>query len=556
MHLKSLRHINWLPLFVGAISLAITLLLWQAMLIQRDASITRFTQLAAKSVRSEIANRLLFQVNSLTRMAKRWENRKEMPESEWREDATAHVAGYIGYRAVEWVDSAMRVRWVVPEVGNEKVEGLKADFDTQRKAVLEKAELTKAVVMSSIIELIQGDRGFLIYVPMFINNQSNGFILGVVDLQKFLDDVLSEHLAPGYNMQILQNDQVMYERMSDPQPKKQYEEEELLSLYGTQWHIHVWPGQILLAESRSILPEVLLVVGLIITALLMFIIQFSQMTNQQAREIIQANQDLQKEINEREQAEQAKDKMKKALLQSQKMQAVGTLAGGIAHDFNNILYSMIGYVDMARDDVEPDTLIYDNLSKVISVGQRGQELVSRLLSFSRQQQHAFKPISLQEVLSSTLVLLKPTLPASIAILQNNSIKGQDIVLGGHTELQQVLVNIMSNAVDAIDDQGTISINIYRQTADDDFRQRFPKLRKSAYFVIEITDNGHGIPPQVLARVFEPFYTTKEVGKGTGLGLATALGIVHDHDGEMTIESIQGQGTKVFIYLPEYQTKEE
>jgi signal transduction histidine kinase len=541
---------------VGTISLAITLLLWEALMIQRETSINRFTLLAAKSVKSEIANRLLFQVNSLTRMAKRWESRKGTPKSEWIADAQAHVVGYTGYKAIEWIDPTLHIRWVVPEQGNEAFENIPAGFETKRMYAIERAQQTKTPVIGQVVDLLEGGRGLLIFVPMYVNQKFNGFILGIADIDEFLDDVISEHTIPGYNIRITEGNNVIYQRGNDEQLDKQWGHDETLSLYGTQWHIRVWPEHALLAESKSILPDLLLSVGLIITALLMFTTQFSQMSSHQAKEIAKVNENLQKEINERELAEQAKDNMKQALLQSQKMQAIGTLAGGIAHDFNNILYSMIGYVEMARDDVEPGSLIYDNLSKVISVGERGQELVSRLLSFSRQQQHDFKPISIREVINSTLILLKPTLPASIAIEQCYNIEGEDLVLGGHTELQQVLVNIVSNAVDAIDDQGKITLSLYRIEADDTFRERFVKLRKSSYLVLEITDTGAGMPQHVLTRIFEPFFTTKEVGKGTGLGLATALGIVHDHNGEMIVESKEGQGTKIFVYLPEYKVKEE
>jgi len=554
--LKPLRRIKWLPLLVGALSLAITLLLWQAMLMQRELSIQRFTQLAAKSVKSEIANRLLFQVNSLVRMGKRWENRRGTPKDEWLADATAHVAGYTGYRAIEWIDPSLHLRWIAPEQGNEKLENIPAGFETKRLQAIEKALQTKNPVIGQVVDLIEGGQGLLIFVPMYIEGQFNGFMLGVAEVQKFLDDMISEHTIPGYNIRISEGDDIIYQRADDVELDKQWGQEQTLTVYGTKWHIRVWPEHVLLAESKSILPNLLLIVGLIITALLMFTTQFSQMASHQAKEIAKVNENLQKEILERELAEQAKDKMKQALLQSQKMQAIGTLAGGIAHDFNNILYSMIGYVEMARDDVDPDSLIYDNLTKVISVGERGQELVSRLLSFSRQQQHDFKPLSLREVLHSTMILLKPTLPASVAIEQRDEVGGEAMVLGGHTELQQVLVNIISNAVDAIDDQGKIAIELTRIIADDVFRERFTKLRKPSYFLLKISDNGRGIPPQVLARVFEPFFTTKEVGKGTGLGLATALGIVHDHNGEMTVQSMEGRGTTLFIYLPEYTLKEE
>ncbi len=163
------------------------------------------------------------------------------------------------------------------------------------------------------------------------------------------------------------------------------------------------------------------------------------------------NQDLQKSMAETLHAEETKSKLEIALLQGQKLQAMGTLAGGIAHDFNNLLYAIIGYAELSRQDVEKDSITHKNLGKVLDAAHRGQELVGRILTFSRKQHHDFAPIELKTTIEAALSLLKPTIPSSVMIHLDPA--NEQMILGNQTQIHQVLVNIINNAVDAMDGEG-------------------------------------------------------------------------------------------------------
>lgn len=268
----------------------------------------------------------------------------------------------------------------------------------------------------------------------------------------------------------------------------------------------------------------------------------------QTYEIIDEN--FQKEITERMQAEETRRKLEKALLQGQKLQAMGTLAGGIAHDFNNILYAIIGYVELAREDVPADSLIHKNLGKVLEGCKRGQDLVARILSFSRRQHHDFKPICIKETMEGVLSLLKPTIPASVNI-QFEAMQADSIILGNQTQLHQVIVNLINNAVDAMDGEGNVKITLSHVSSADKIFSQFPNVIKGMYCKIQLSDTGHGMDQTTMERMFEPFFTTKEVGKGTGLGLATVHTIIKEHQGEIVVESQLGHGTTFTLLLPEY-----
>lgn len=327
----------------------------------------------------------------------------------------------------------------------------------------------------------------------------------------------------------------------------------LVALIGLSFTFLLWYGLEIDVKHKthtlvSYYPTVALVLGICITFLLTAIARITQVAKRNAIIFKKMNEDLKKEIAERINAEETKQKLEVALLQGQKLQAMGTLAGGIAHDFNNILYAVIGYVEMAREDVGKDSLVYKNLGKVLEGAHRGQELISRILSFSRQQHHQFDIINLKITIEAALALLTPTIPASV-IIQFEPI---DIyILANQTQIHQVLVNLINNSVDALDGEGYIKIKISRVLSNDPYLKQFPEMTAQNYCKLELTDSGRGMDQQTLERAFEPFFTTKEVGKGTGLGLSIVHTIIKEHQGQIDVSSKLGHGTHITILLPEY-----
>lgn len=314
-------------------------------------------------------------------------------------------------------------------------------------------------------------------------------------------------------------------------------------------YLDTWSNFEFINQIQEYLPWIALFVGIGFSMLLAVLIHAAQLTRRQTAYLEQINIDLKHAIQSSSNIMESKQKLEHALLQGQKLQAMGTLAGGIAHDFNNILYAIIGYIEMAREDVDQNTQLHQNLGKVLEACQRGQDLVARILTFSRRQQHQLDVLSLKPTIEAVLALLKQTVPASVMVEFN--MKEDFDIVGNKTLMHQILVNLINNAVDAMDGEGTITINVSRVMAGSPVLLQFPETSAQNYCRIEIRDTGHGMDKATIERIFEPFYTTKEVGKGTGLGLSIVHSIIKEHKGEIAVASELGKGTTFTILLPEY-----
>jgi PAS domain S-box-containing protein len=236
--------------------------------------------------------------------------------------------------------------------------------------------------------------------------------------------------------------------------------------------------------------------------------------------------------------------------QTQKMEAIGTLASGIAHDFNNILGVILGFTDLALRDVTPDqTRLRGNLQEVLTAGKRARDLVRHILTFSRKGGPERAPVHLPTLIKEGLRLIRASLPSTIEIQQDIA---HDVgtVLADPTQIQQVLMNLCVNAEHALRDTGgSLVVRLEAVDVDEAFMAQHPTVHPGSYARLTVQDTGHGMPSEVQARIFEPFFTTKEVGQGTGLGLAMVHGIVTSHDGTITVQSTQGVGTTFAVYLP-------
>ena len=242
-------------------------------------------------------------------------------------------------------------------------------------------------------------------------------------------------------------------------------------------------------------------------------------------------------------------RLEEQLRQSQKMEAIGTLAGGIAHDFNNILAAILGYTELVLRNQETLAPNRKKLEHVYTAAKRAKDLVRQILMFSRKEKENREHIMLGDVINEAVLLLRNTIPKSVTIITDiNHTVGR--VLADTTQMHQVIMNLGTNAFHALPQEtGTINIHLSQITVDDTLRGRYPELQQEKYAIITIADTGDGIPADVLPRIFDPFFTTKATGKGTGMGLAVVHGIIHSHDGAISVESTIGKGTTFKVYLP-------
>ncbi len=240
--------------------------------------------------------------------------------------------------------------------------------------------------------------------------------------------------------------------------------------------------------------------------------------------------------------------MEAQLRESHKMQAVGTMAGGIAHDFNNILSAILGNVELAKQDAGADSPALVSLGEIEKAGRRARDLVRQILTFSRNETPTRQPVQLAELVQESKRLLKVTLPPHIKLLTQIDTTAPT-VLADATQVGQALVNLGTNAIHAIgSERGTVRIEL-GQAELDATRAEALGLTAGLYATVTVRDTGSGMSPETLQRIFEPFYTTKEVGRGTGLGLAVVHGVMRTHMGMVDVQSTPGVGSAFTLYFP-------
>ncbi len=242
--------------------------------------------------------------------------------------------------------------------------------------------------------------------------------------------------------------------------------------------------------------------------------------------------------------------LEKQLYQAQKMESIGTLAGGIAHDFNNLLQIVLGYADMIMMDKGEQSQDRRNLDIIRQAATDGRDLVKGLLTFSRQVESELRPVNLNQQLKRVQRILRRMVPRMIEIRLS---LGDDLnaVNADSVQVEQVLLNLAVNAQHAMPKGGKLTIETRNVTLDEDYCRTQVEAEPGEHVLLKISDTGHGMEKETVARIFEPFYTTKEAGVGTGLGLSIVYGIVRNHGGHVTCSSEPGQGTTFTIYLPAF-----
>ena len=255
---------------------------------------------------------------------------------------------------------------------------------------------------------------------------------------------------------------------------------------------------------------------------------------------------LEKKVEERT---KALARSENQLQQVMKLQAIGTLAGGIAHDFNNILFPIVGYTELTMDDVPEGSQAKQNLQEVLKAANRAKKLVQQILTFSRQNSQERKPMRVQTLIKEALKLLRATIPSSIEI-HTSVDEDCGLIKGDPTQIHQVIMNLSTNAYHALQETGgKIEVSLKEINLNYEESLQRVGIKVGRHLELTVKDNGQGMTPQVLERIFDPYYTTKKQGKGTGLGLSVTHGIIKNHGGDISVSSQPGVGSTFSVYLP-------
>jgi PAS domain S-box-containing protein len=246
-------------------------------------------------------------------------------------------------------------------------------------------------------------------------------------------------------------------------------------------------------------------------------------------------------------------KLEARISHSNKIEAIGTLAGGIAHDFNNILSAILGYAEVGRMRLPADNPAKSDIEGVIKAGQRARELVKHILAFSRKTEHALVHVPIQSVTKEAMKLLRASIPANIEF-RTNFAAPYSYILADPSHVHQIIMNLGTNAYHAMQENGgVLTVSLQEISAGERGLADLPAAR---CIELEISDTGHGILPEIRDKIFDPYFTTKEIGKGTGLGLSVVHGIVKNYNGTVTVDSAAGNGATFRIYFPLVSTEPE
>ncbi len=259
-------------------------------------------------------------------------------------------------------------------------------------------------------------------------------------------------------------------------------------------------------------------------------------------------------VTKRKQSEAEKANLEAQLLQAQKMEAIGQLAGGVAHDFNNILTTIIGYGDLLRMKMEKDSPLRVYVDQILSSSQRAAQLTHSLLAFSRKQVIELKPYRVNTIVRGIERLLTRLLTEDIELSISLPELGDLTILADVTQIEQVLINLATNARDAMPRGGKLAVKVEPMEMDESFAKTHGYGEPGNYACICVADTGNGMDEEVLQKIFNPFFTTKEVGKGTGLGLSIVYGIIKQHNGYISVTSERGKGSTFCVYLPIVKAK--
>jgi PAS domain S-box-containing protein len=256
-----------------------------------------------------------------------------------------------------------------------------------------------------------------------------------------------------------------------------------------------------------------------------------------------------RDITKRIRAKEENAKLELRLQQAQKMEAIGTLAGGIAHDFNNILSVIMGYADLAKDDAPGGSDFHKEIDQIVIAAERARDLVKQILDFGRQTQAVCIPIQLQPLVDEGLKLLRSSLPSTISMVKDID-QDSGIILADPTQVHQILMNLCTNAYHAMGETGGIlSVALKTVSVDAGDLNLKPHLIPGQYLKLTVSDTGVGIADDVIEKIFDPYFTTKEIGKGTGMGLAIIHGIMKHYGGAITVDSQLGEGSTFHVFFP-------
>jgi len=536
-----------LPAIVGLASFAAVLILWQRLVTQQRAKVQDVTSSEISFVKNKIESELQSRILLLEQLGRRWQVLGEPDNVDWSSDTALAMSGSEGFQAIEWVDPALNVRYVAPLTENKAEMGSNFQSDVRRRVVLQAIAEQGVTMVSRSVELKTGGRGFLVCVPIVSGKQFQAAIAGVFSYKELLDPILKD-VAQDDWLDVYENDEKIYSRPGESPPSEAALAMDTYLVIGQlTWRARLWPKLETVAQARSPLPRVVLLGGTLMAGLLAFAVYHAETSRFRAREVTAVDEQLKKEIAERERVE---DELRHVL----RMEAVGRLAGGVAHSFNNLLLVIQGHAHVLLNSLGLNEGLQRHPREILKAAESAASLTRQLLAFSRKQILQPKVLDLNALISQNAELFPSLLGPDIElILYLDPALGR--VRADPGQLEQVIMNLVVNARDAMPEGGRLEIET-SNVKPYWLSSVHPQREGQAGVLLAVSDNGCGMNEETRSRIFEPFFSTKEKGKGTGLGLSMVYGTVEQSGGAIKVLSQPGFGTTIQIWLPRVEEEEQ
>jgi signal transduction histidine kinase/CheY-like chemotaxis protein len=530
-----------LPVIFGLSTVVFSLLLWQLLLTHQHLDIEAAAEEQALFVTTKTESELQARILPLERLAQRWQSQDRANPAETKSDASLVISEYPSYQAIEWIDPSFRAVWLITGQDTNRELGASLATVPGLSGALQEASRSRKTAIAPGVNLQQVGRGFLVCVPVYGRRGLSGFLVGAFSDQDLLASVLQD-VARDYWIAIYDGDRIVYSSSAAEPPRTgQYVREANIAFRQLSWRAVVWPKAGAAAYARSSLPMVVFIAGILMAIILAFAVYMAETAHLNVRKLESANRDLEREVAGREQAEAA-------LRQAQKMEAIGRLAGGVAHDFNNLLVVIRGQALLSSGRLAPSSPIRRELEEIVKTADRASSLTRKLLAFGRKQVLQLRVLDLNEQIRQIADILPSVVGADIKLqLALEADLGN--IKADAAQLEQVIMNLVLNARDAMPDGGELTIQTANCDVDAAWSRSHPGARPGPHVMLAVRDTGHGMNEETQSHLFEPFFTTKDTSKGSGLGLATVYGTVSQSGGCVTVSSKVGFGTAIQIFLP-------